>query len=139
MAERPATRPRRVGGTPAFVAARGIMDHSDLSFEDAYVLTRLVLEEGGGPVSCKGRDAVIKKPTATTLVNRGLIEVDACSEFTQLGYVHLNIDGRISELLDAKFAGVKYIPRAAHEHLKWAAVATKAAFDLVAAYLPKSP
>jgi hypothetical protein len=41
---------RRVGGSPAFIAAHGITDHSDLSFDHAYTLTKLVLEEGGGPV-----------------------------------------------------------------------------------------
>ena len=64
--------PRRVGGSPAFVAAHGISDHSDLSFDQAYTLTKLVLEEGGGPVSCRGRGAVIKKPTETTLGKSGV-------------------------------------------------------------------
>jgi hypothetical protein len=129
----------RFGGTSlTFVTARGIMDHSDLSFELAYALTKLVLEEGGGPVSCRGRGAVIKKPMETALVNRGLIEVHGSSEFTQRSYITLSVDGRLSELLDAKFAGVKITPLYATERLKWAAVATQAAFDLVATHLPGS-
>jgi len=137
MTEGPAASPRRVGGTDlAFIAAHGITDHSGLSFEHAYVLAKLVLEEGGGPVSCRGRGAAIKKPTEKALMDRGLIEVEASSEFTQRFYVHLNVDGRITELLDAKFAGVKVTPLATNENLRWAAVATQAAFDLVAASLP---
>ena len=134
------TNPRRVGGTNlAFIAANGIMDHGDLSFEHAYALAKLVLDDGGGPVSCRGQGAVIKKPTETALMNQGLIEVQASSEFTQRFYAQLSVDGRISELLDAKFAGVRVTPLSAKEHLRWAAVATQAAFDLVAAHLPESP
>jgi hypothetical protein len=130
--------PRRVGGSPSFVAAHGITDHSDLSFDQAFALAKLVLEEGGGPVSCRGRGAVIKKPTETALVNRGLIEVHGSSEFTQYVYIELNIDGHLRELLDNQLAsGVKVIPNFATERLRWAAVATQAAFDLVATYLPK--
>lgn len=140
VAEGRGTSPRRVGGTSlAFVAAHGIAGHTDLSFEHAYELAKLVLEEGGGPVSCRGKGAVIKKPTETALMKRGLIEVDASSEFTQRFYVQLNIDGRVSELLDAKFAGVRVTPVSANERLKFAAVATQAAFDLVASHLPDSP
>ena len=80
-----------------------------------------------------------KKPIETALANRGLLEVQASAEFTQRFYVDLNIDGRISELLGAKFAGVKVTPFTANERLKWAAVATQAAFDLVAICLPESP
>jgi hypothetical protein len=139
MTEQPTVGPRRVGGSPAFVAAHGIKDHSDLSFADAYALTKLVLEEGGGPVSCRGRAAVIKKPTETALVNLGLIEVDGSSEFTQRYYIELNIGGDIRDLLDAQFPpGVKLTPHSADQRLRWAAVATQAAFDLVAAYLPGS-
>jgi hypothetical protein len=135
--EQPTPSSRRVGGSPAFVAAHGIKDNSDLSFADAYALTKLVLEEGGGPVSCRGRGAVIKKPTETALISLGLIEVDGSSEFTQYYYIELNIRGDIRELLDAKFPpSLKLTPRAADERLRWTAVATQAAFDLVAKYLP---
>jgi hypothetical protein len=135
--ENPTASPRRVGGSPAFVAAHGIKDHSDISFADAYALTKLVLEEGGGPVSCRGKTSVIKKPTETALVNLGLIEVHGSSEFTQRYYIELNIRGDVRGLLDAKFPpGVKLTARSIDERLRWAAVATRAAFDLVATYLP---
>jgi hypothetical protein len=115
------------------------MNNGDLTFDQAYTLAKLVLEEGGGPVSCRGRGAVIKKPTETALVSRGLIEVHGSSEFTQYVYIQLNIDGRLRELLDNQLAsGVKVIPHFASERLRWAAVATQAAFDLVATYVPES-
>lgn len=133
----PNTSPPRIGGSNlAFTSAHGIKNQSDLSFEDAYALAKLVLEEGGGPVSCRGKGSVIKKPTETKLVQRGLIELHGASEFTQRVYVELNVDGRVSELLDARFAGVKVAPVSATERLKWTAVATRAAFDLVASHLP---
>jgi hypothetical protein len=139
MTEQPATSPRRVGGSPAFIAAHGIMNHSDLSFDQAYALTKLILENGGGPVPSRGRRAAIKKPVETALVNLGLIEVQGNSEFTQHFYLQLNIDGHVRELLDAKFAPeVRLTPRLATQRLRWAAVATQAGFDLVATYLPKS-
>jgi len=118
-----------------FKAAHGIVKSTGLAFEHAYTLARLVLEEGGGPVSCRGRSSFIKKPAETALMRLGLIEVDASSEFTQRYYIELNADGRISELLDAKFATVKLTAREATERAKWAAVATQAAFDLVATSL----
>jgi hypothetical protein len=131
--------PRRVGGSSlAFVSAHGIKGHTDLSFEDAFALAKLVLEEGGGPVSCRGRGAVIKKPTETALMRRGLIEVHGSSEFTQRIYVQLIIDGRITDLLDVKFATARAIPKSVTERSRWAAVASQAAFDLVATYLPES-
>jgi hypothetical protein len=139
VTEQPAAGPRRVGGSPAFVTAHGIKDHSDLSFEQAYALTKLVLEEGGGPVSCRGKGAVIKKPIQTALVRRGLIEVHGSSEFTQRSYIQLNIDGHVRKLLDAKFGvGVKVRPLSVTKNLRWPAVATQAAFDLVAMYFPES-
>jgi hypothetical protein len=99
MTEQAATSPRLVGGSPAFVAARGIKDHSDLSFPDAYALSKLVLEEGGGPLSCRGKGAVIKKPTETALVSLGLIEVHSSSEFKQRYYIELDIRDDVRDLL----------------------------------------
>ena len=111
MTEQPAVDPRQVGGNPAFVAAHGIVDRTGLSFEDAYALARLVLVEGGGPVSCRGRNAFLMKPTEVTLMGLELIEVDAGSEYTQRFYLQLSVDGRISELLDAKYSGIKITPK----------------------------
>jgi len=100
MTESPAAEPLRVGGTSMpFKAAHGIVKSTGLAFEHAYTLARLVLEEGGGPVSCRGRSSFIKKPAETALMRLGLIEVDASSEFTQRYYIELNADGRISERL----------------------------------------
>jgi hypothetical protein len=143
MTEKSEGGARRVGGSPAFVAAHGIKDHSDLSFDQAYALTKLVLEERGGPVSCRGRGAVIKKPMEDALVSRGLIEVAGHSEFTQYVYTQLNIDGRvpnrIRELIDDRFPpDVKVTPRCVTERTRWVASATQAAFELVAKYLPEA-
>lgn len=135
MTESSAQGLRHVGGSPAYVAAHGIKDHTDLSFDHAFVLAKLVLEEGGGPVSCRGKGSTIKKPAETALVQQGLIEVSGSSEFTQRVYIELNVDGRIAELLDAKYSGVKITPISATQRLKWAATATKDAFDLVSKYL----
>ena len=132
VTEQPAVGPRRVGGNPAFVAAHGIVDRTGLSFEDAYALARLVLVEGGGPVSSRGRNAFLKKPTEVALMGRELIEVDAGSEYTQRVYLQLSVDGRVSELLDAKYSGIKITPKSVTERIRWAAVATQKAFDLVA-------
>jgi hypothetical protein len=86
VTEQPAVDPRQVGGNPAFVAAHGIVDRTDLSFEEAYALARLVLLEGGGPVSSRGLNAFLMKPTETALMGGELIEVDAGSEYTQRFY-----------------------------------------------------
>jgi len=136
MTEQPAVSPRRVGGSPAFVAAHAIVDKTGLSFEDAYVLARLVLVEGGGPVSSRGRNSFMKKPTENALMSRELIEVEGGAEYTQRFYLQLDVDGRISELLDAKYSGVKITPKSATERIRWAAVATQKAFDLVAECFP---
>ena len=137
VTEQPAVGPRRVGGNPAFVAAHGIVDRTGLSFEDAYTLARLVLVEGGGPVSSRGRNAFLKKPTEVALMDRELIEVEAGSEYTQRVYLQLSVDGRISELLDAKYSDIKITPKGVTERIRWAAVATQKAFDLVAECLPE--
>ena len=115
VTEQPAVGPQRVGGNPAFVAAHGIVDKTGLSFEDAYALARLVLVEGGGPVSSRGRNTFLKKPTEVALMERELIEVDAGSEYTQRVYLQLGVDGRISELLDAKHSGIKITPKSVTE------------------------
>jgi hypothetical protein len=128
---------RAVGGKPSFVAAHGIAGSgAELSFEQAYALTRLVLEHGGGPVPFKGKQAVITKATVVVLTHAGLVEVEGSSEFTQRVYVRLTVDGRISELLDVKYAGIIVKPLSAREKAQWLAVATQAGFDLVAKHLP---
>jgi hypothetical protein len=132
MTDQPAVTPRRVGGSPAFVAAHAIVHKTGLSFDDAYTLAKLVLVEGGGPVTTRGRNAFMKKPTEDALMSRELIEVEGGVEYTQRYYLQLNVDGRISELLDAKYSGVKVTPKSVTERIRWAAVATQQAFDLVA-------
>ena len=68
----------------------------------------------------------------------GLIRIDTSSEFTQWAYTELNVDGRLGEMLDAKFIHSKLIPLYVTERTKWAAVATQAALDLVAKHLSAS-
>jgi hypothetical protein len=137
VTEQPTVGPLRVGGNPVFVAAHGIKDKAGLSFDDSYALARLVLAEGGGPVSSRGRNAFLKKPTEDALMGKELIEVEADAEYTQRYYLQLSVDGRISELLDAKFSGVKITPKRVTERIRWAAVATQKAFDIVAECLPQ--
>lgn len=100
------------------------------------LLTKLVLEEGGGPVTCRGRSAVIKKPTENPLLREGLIEIHGSSDFTQRMYLELNIDTAIREALDSRLSGVKITPVSVTEKLRYVAVATQAAFDLVTKCLP---
>lgn len=138
MTESKRTGPSHIGGNPAFVSAHGIVSRTDLSFPDAYILAKLVLEEGGGPVKCRSRSrtTMIKKSTENALMGLGLIEVHASSEFTQYVYLELNVDTAIREMLDKRMGGVKITPLFVIEHPKYAAVATQAAFDLVAECLP---
>lgn len=126
----------RVGGSPAYVSAHSVASRTGLSFEDAFILTRLVLQEGGGPVACRGRKAMIKKPTEKALMELGLIELHGASEFTQRVYIQLNVDSAIRELLDRRAGGVKVTPVELTEHVKFVAVATQTAFDLVSECLP---
>jgi hypothetical protein len=107
-----------------------------LSFADAFVLTELVLDEGGGPVTCRGRSAVIKKPTENALLREGLIEIHGSSDFTQRAYLGLNVDTAIREVLDQRLGGVKITPVSVAEKLVYVAVATQVAFDLVTKCLP---
>jgi len=136
MTESKRTGPSRVGGSPAYVSAHGVVSRTGLSFADAYILTKLVLEEGGGPVKCRGKSAVIKKSTEDALMQLGLIEVHGSSEFTQRVFLELNVDTAVRELLDVRLGGVKITPVSVTERPKYAAVATQAAFDLVAKCLP---
>lgn len=136
MTELRRTGPSHVGGSPAYVSAHGVMGSTSLSFADAFILTKLVLEEGGGPVTCRGRNAVIKKPTENALLREGLIEIHGSSDFTQHAYLELNVDTAIRELLDKRLGGVKITPVSVAEKLRYVAVATQAAFDLVTKCLP---
>lgn len=60
------------------------------------------------------------------LTHTGLAEVEASSEFTQRVYVRLTVDARISELLDARYAGVIVDPVDVKQHAKWVVAATQA-------------
>lgn len=138
MTETSPPPPRRYSGNPTFVTAHGIEADTGLPFEHAYALAKLVLEQGGGPVPYRGKGAPISTPTRKALMELGLIRVDTSSEFTQWAYTELNVDGRLGEMLDAKFIRAKLIPLYVTERTKWAAVATQAALDLVAKHLPAS-
>jgi hypothetical protein len=128
--------PRRVGGSPTFVAAHGIAAERAIPFEQAFALARLVLDHGGGPVAFTGKKATITKALVMSLTHLGLVEVAGSSAVTQRMYVSLNVDGRIAELLDAKYAGVTLKPGPVREKVSWVALATQAGFDLVASHLP---
>jgi hypothetical protein len=127
---------KRFGGSRTYVTARHIEIGTGLAFEHAYALTKLVLEEFGGPVPCRGRKATISTPTRKALMELGLIRVDASSEFTEWAYAELNVDGRLADVLEAKFIHTTVTDRDFTEGSKWAAVATQAGFDLVAKHLP---
>lgn len=85
---------------------------------------------------CRGRSAAIKKPTENALLREGLIEIHGSSDFTQRAYLELNVDTAIRELFDKRLGGVKITPVSVTETLRYVAVATQAAFDLVTECLP---
>lgn len=62
------TGPRKVAGSQVFRAA-SLIDRArdDVSFADAVVLARLVLEQGGGPVATRGKRAFTDTVTARRL------------------------------------------------------------------------
>jgi hypothetical protein len=136
-AKKHAPHVRSVSGRPAFVAAHGIANEGmGLSFDQAYALTCLVFDYGGGPITVKPRSGVIPKAIVVALTHAGLVEVEGSSQFTQRVHVRLSVGGRVGELLDAKYAGVVVTPIEAREKSHWLAVATRAGFDLVAKHLP---
>lgn len=79
---------------------------------------------------------MIKKPTESALLRAGLIEVHGSSDFTQRVYLELNVDTAIRELVDKRLGGVKITPVSVTENLRYVAVATQAAFDLLIECLP---
>ena len=66
---------RRVGGSAAYRTAHGVAASSAVPFADAYALSKLVLEHGGGPVPLSGRRAPFDRATAMRLVKAGLAEL----------------------------------------------------------------
>ena len=77
MAEDQKAQRRVVSGSPAFVAASRIdQDRDDVTFADALVLARLVLERGGGPVPTRGKSAFTDPVTARRLARLELAELD---------------------------------------------------------------
>jgi hypothetical protein len=69
--------PRKVSGSPTFVAATRIDEgQADVSFSDALVLARLVLEHGGGPVPARGKRALMDGPTSKRLSKLGLLRME---------------------------------------------------------------
>ncbi len=79
---------------------------------------------------------MIKKPTENALLREGLIGIHGSSDFTQRVYLELNVDSAIRELLDKRLGGVRITPISVSEKLRYVAVATQAAFDLVTECLP---
>jgi hypothetical protein len=68
---------RVVSGSPVFVAATRIDEQrDDVSFADALLLARLVLERGGGPVPTRGKAAFTDPVTARRLARLELAELD---------------------------------------------------------------
>lgn len=83
-----------------------------------------------------GKGAVINKAIVTVLTSAGLTEVEGSSDFIQRVHVRLTVDGRISDLLEAKYAGAIVEPISVRQQAKWFVCVTQASFDLVAGYLP---
>ena len=129
--------PPRVSGKPSFVAAHAMTAaRPELSFDEAFALSRLVLERAGGPEPVTGKVAFMSKATATRLTTLGLAEIEGSSEFTQRVLVQLTADGRLSELLSTRLAGVVVTPVETRQKAKWLVAATAEGVELVAASLP---
>lgn len=68
---------RLLGGSAVFRAASWIeSQRGDLSFEDAVVLARLVLELNGGPAPLKGKRALTNAKAASRLTKIGVTRMD---------------------------------------------------------------
>lgn len=127
----------RVSGTRSFAAAHAIAAaRPELHFDEAFALSRLVLERAGGPEPIMGKGAFMSKATATHLTTLGLAEIEGSSEFTERVHVRLTADGRLSELISTRLAGVVVIPVETRQKAKWVVAATVEGVELVAASLP---
>lgn len=65
----------QVRGSAAYRAAHAVVAANAMPFADAYALSKLVLEHGGGPVPLSGRRAPFDRATAMRLVKAGLAEL----------------------------------------------------------------
>jgi hypothetical protein len=130
-----ATKRRRVGGSPAYVAASTMSAAQRIPFELAYALARLVLEEGGGPVAFTGKKAVIQKPIVTALTKLGFIDVTSSAGFEQKVYLLLSVDRHLGELIETRQPGPTVTRGYVQDKV---AVATQAAFDIIAQHVPRA-
>ena len=133
MEEPEATMRRRVGGSPAYVAASGMAAGQRIPFDLAFALARLVLEEGGGPVPFTGKNAVIQRPIVTALTKLGFIDVTSAAGFEQKVYLLLSVDSHVRELIEPRQTGTTVTRGYVQDKV---AVATQAAFDIVAQHVP---
>jgi hypothetical protein len=129
-------RARVVGGSLAYRSAAMIEADRNIPFEQAFALTKLILEEGGGPVPLTGKGARISKPVVSALTSAGLIEQILSADFIQRVYLEVTLDSRLKELLDKNESRLKITPMYAIPRYTRLAQATQAAFDLLAACLP---
>lgn len=133
-----ASRAAKAGlaGRPSFVAAHRIMTAGVLTFEDAFVLTRLVLELGAGPATFKGKKGQLPKDLVKALVRAGYVERVGTSEFVPEPLpMRFSIDPRLFELMDDRYAATELHALPVEEKASWVAVATQEGLDLVAAHL----
>ncbi|MBB2923088.1 hypothetical protein [Cellulomonas cellasea] len=109
--------------------ARGVESLvGNLTFEQAYALTRLVLEHSGGPVPRKGVKAPIQPKTSAVLERRGLVErggdqeghrlrVQSVLDFGHDGdrwtaTAHVADHGRVAAVIRASDEGIDLVGRA---------------------------
>lgn len=122
----------RVGGSPAFRLAHLVAGRRTMPFEEAYAFARLVCEFAGGPAPCTGKDAAMKKLTATRLMKHGLVEITTDVEFVQRATVRLSVPGSVGELMDPKYTGVKLERGPARQRVSWWVQVAQEGIDFVA-------
>ncbi|KAE8766142.1 GIY-YIG nuclease family protein [Georgenia thermotolerans] len=125
---------RPVGGKPAFVAAHGIVAASDLTFDEAYGLARMVLElRGPVPVSRK-RSAQLPHAVIRRLTEKGFVEQLGQSQLTE--WIEVQMVRNLAAGSHGDYSAVRR-GRGADERTQWFAVPTEAGSALVYGAMPE--
>ncbi len=123
----------QVGGSKAYIAAHAIaVQRRIMPFEDAYVLSRLVFEFGGGPCPV-GRRSLMGLPLARQFVKQGLIELVGTADFTQPVVRRYVSDHALAEQLglDSPIARATFDRGPARVRNEWWAEITREGLQLV--------
>lgn len=113
----------RVGGKPSFVAAHGIVKVTELTFEEAYGLARLVLELHGGPVAVSGKkSALLPRRVVRRLTELGYVEQLGESQIVE--WLEVQVQRNFNPDRDLNYSALVR-RRGATERAQWFAVATE--------------